>query len=405
MKKNFLEPKKVSFSFSPQLKILFQIILANNGQLRLVGGCVRDFLSKHPIADIDLACNLLPEVTTKILVENRIKVVATGIKYGTVTAIVNDQHFQITTLRKDTKTFGRDCEVEFVDDFYLDALRRDFTINAMSIDFAGNLYDYFGGEGDLKNKIVRFIGDANTRINEDYLRILRFWRFSAYYGDDIDADGRMACVKYKNQLGKISKERIKDEFFKILNCPRRKNLSTVLQAMQDNGILPSIFNHDLSIVKNLFALEEILDCKFKPLLVLAAITLDEDLSLNLSNDEKQYLLAITKPKFTIDFQAPPKDLLKLLLEFDRQLIIDVLTIKLISAQGMQIFIDDFHRISKIIMNSLIPDFPVNGHDLIAVGIKPQSIGKLLKIAQEYWWKNNFLPGKKQIVDFILHKTN
>ncbi len=394
------------FSFSSQLKTLFNHLLQDGTELRVVGGAIRDALVNKKISDTDLSCKYSPEETVTILEKNNIKTIATGIKYGTITAIVDGEQFQITTLRKDIKNFGRDCEVEFVDDFYQDAIRRDFTINAMSIDFAGNLYDYFGGRQDLENKIVKFIGDANTRIKEDYLRILRFFRFSCFYGKNIDEVGLMACIANKEQITNLSSERIRDEFFKILSCQNRDSLWLILSKMDEVGILPLILQNEVSLnrLKNLFELEAILDSKFEPLILLASLC--NESKINLSKIEKKYLQIITNLDFVVDFklaekaEKAEKDLFALLLEFDRQIIIDALVIKLVSSNNLQILIDDFLRIRKIIATAKIPDFPINGHDLIAIGIVPENIGKVLKIAQKYWLEANFLATKPQIINFI-----
>jgi len=387
------------FHFSPQLKTLFNHLIKDGTELRVVGGAVRDFLSNRKFSDIDIACKYLPEETATILKKCNVKTIATGVKYGTITAVINGEQFQITTLRKDIKNFGRDCEVEFVDDFYPDAIRRDFTINAMSIDFAGNLYDYFGGRQDLENQIVKFIGDADTRIKEDYLRILRFFRFSCFYGQNIDQDGLVACIRNKGQIFNLSSERIRDEFFKILSCQDRDNLWLIISKMQEVEILTLILQNEgnLNGLKNLFELELILKYRFEPLILLAS--LHSEAKINLSKIEKKYLQTITNPNFVIDFQSSKKDIFALLLEFERQTIIDALTIKLIN-NNLQIFIDDFLRIRKIIATAEIPDFPINGHDLIAIGIVPENIGKVLKIAQKYWLEADFLVTKPQIIAYV-----
>ena len=188
-------PSSLKNLISPNLKVLSSKILKDGDELRLIGGLVRDYLAdkKNTTAkklDYDLACKFLPEETLKILKQHKIKALPTGIKHGTITALIGNEEYQITTLRKDVENFGRHAKVEFVDDFFEDAKRRDFTINAMSIDFNGQLYDYFDGLKDLKAGNVCFIGDAETRIGEDYLRILRFFRFNAKYGKNIDRFGK-----------------------------------------------------------------------------------------------------------------------------------------------------------------------------------------------------------------------
>jgi poly(A) polymerase len=404
MKKNLLYAKKVSFFFSPQLKVLFNCLTTNGDNLRIVGGSVRDFISNNKIADIDLACKFPPEKTLSILESNNVKVVLSGIKYGTLTAIINGQSFQITTLRKDVENFGRSAKVEFVNDFYEDAKRRDFTINAMSIDFAGNLYDYFGGVTDLEGGIVRFIGDSQSRIKEDYLRILRFFRFSCKYAKSLDDEGLNACVKYKNNLENLSIERIKDEFFKILSCKNRNNLMMILKVLRKNEILSFVKGfswENLDYLQNLFEIEKILNQNFSPLIIL--IILSPKIDLRLSNAEEKYLQQLIKIQNEANFKCSKKDLLKLMLKFDKSLIKDAFIVKLALNSDFKNFVDDFLKISKILEISKIPDFPINGQDLIYLNAPPKEIGKLLNIAQEYWLENNFTPNNQQIRDFLQKK--
>ena len=188
--KNFSHPKLVN-NLPQEVKTLFEIF---GDDIRLVGGCVRDLLLKKPVNDFDFATKNTPQKTTEILERNKIRAVPTGVKFGTITAVINGQNFEITTLRKDNETDGRHCNPQFVDDYFFDAARRDFTINALYLDSTGLVTDYFDGNSDLKAKKVRFIGDAVKRIEEDYLRILRFFRFSCEYAVELDQKGLAACV-------------------------------------------------------------------------------------------------------------------------------------------------------------------------------------------------------------------
>ncbi len=186
--------------FAPEIKKIFDIF---GDDLRLVGGCVRDLLLEKKVNDFDFATRFIPSETIKILERNKIKAVPTGVKFGTITAVIDSKNFEITTLRKDNETDGRHCEPEFVDDYALDAARRDFTVNALYMDRVGKISDYFDGISDLKKQKIRFIGDANERIAEDYLRILRFFRFSARYAKRLDREGFAACVSNKSGLKKL----------------------------------------------------------------------------------------------------------------------------------------------------------------------------------------------------------
>ncbi|MFT5702868.1 MAG: poly(A) polymerase [Rickettsiales bacterium] len=402
---------QILFPFSPQTKNIFDALLKNGDEIRLVGGLVRDFLSDNNIdnADFDLACKYTPEETTRILNQNNIKTIQSGAKYGTITAIIDDQQFQITTLRKDVENFGRDCEVEFHVDFFEDAKRRDFTINAISIDFAGNVYDYFGGINDLENKIVCFIGDADSRISEDYLRILRFFRFSCSHAKKIDESGLKACIKHKNHIQDLSRERVREELFKLFKCKNRENLSSTLQKMFEAGILELIFNSidqkKLNEIKRLFKLEKLLKREFETTLFLAMLIGDKSYHLTLSKNEKKHIEKITKSKFIANFKISKKDLLKLMLKFNHKELSDIYLLALALDNDFENFVDDFLVINKMITSSIIPDFPINGNDLINLGINPRDIGRILKIAKYHWWEKNFLINKQGLISFISKKLN
>ncbi len=188
---------------------------------RVVGGAVRDSLFGLPVADVDLATPLLPDVVIRRLESAGIKAVPTGLDHGTITAVAHGQNFEITTLRRDVATDGRRAVVAFSTDWREDAARRDFTINALYADpVSGEIFDYFGGLDDLKAGIVRFIGDADTRIAEDHLRILRFFRFHARFGKGVaDSVAIAACAKAAKSLMALSRERILDELSKLLALP------------------------------------------------------------------------------------------------------------------------------------------------------------------------------------------
>jgi poly(A) polymerase len=419
---SFNSNRNPHFFLPPQIKILFSILNESGDEIRIIGGSVRNFLANKKSlssekTDFDLACRYPPEKTLSILKKNHIKTVATALKYGTVTAFLDQEQFQITTLRRDIKNFGRDCEVEFIDNFFEDARRRDFTINAISIDASGQIYDYFGGKEDLKNEVVRFIGEADERIKEDYLRILRFFRFSCKYAKNLDLKALAACIKYKNYLNGLSSERIKTEFFKIIECSNRSNLLSVLQIMNDGGILKIICGCDsqkkISALKNLFSLEKIIHIQYEALTIFSIISENNPPKIALSNKEKKYLRAINltqvvhrdKQGFNqllhdIDFRISEKNLIKLLLTLDKKELTEIYTVKLVMSDNFENLIDDFLRIRKIINSIQIPYFPVNGHDLIALKINPQDIGKALKISKLYWCENNFSPTKEQIISFV-----
>jgi poly(A) polymerase len=187
------------------------------GEARFVGGSVRDTLLGIPVSDLDVATPLSPQRVTELLKAAKIRVVPTGIEHGTVTAVLESGHVEVTTLRRDVSTDGRRATVAFTDDWREDAARRDFTINALYADYqTGEIFDYFGGLADLDARHVRFIGDPYQRIAEDHLRILRFFRFLARFGDVADPDALEACTARAKDLMALSRERIADELLKLL---------------------------------------------------------------------------------------------------------------------------------------------------------------------------------------------
>jgi poly(A) polymerase len=209
---------------------------ARSGATRFVGGCVRDALLALEQSDVDLATRLTPDEVLARLEAAHIKAVPTGIAHGTITAVVAGKPVEVTTLRRDVSTDGRRATVAFTDDWTADAARRDFTINALSADpLSGEVFDYFGGLGDLEARRVRFIGDPLQRIAEDHLRILRFFRFHARFGADApDAEGLEACAARANDLMALSRERIADELLKLLALP---DPTATVRLMIDRGIL------------------------------------------------------------------------------------------------------------------------------------------------------------------------
>lgn len=211
------------------------VLAALGGEARFVGGCVRDALLGRPPADLDLATPLVPEKVIERLAAAGLKAVPTGIAHGTVTAVARGRRFEITTLRRDVETDGRHAVVAFTDDWQADAARRDFTMNALSMAADGTLHDYFGGRADLAAGRVRFVGDPATRIAEDVLRLLRFFRFHARFGGaDYDADGLAACRAAVHLLPGLSAERVAGELLRLLEGPRA---AATLGTMRECGAL------------------------------------------------------------------------------------------------------------------------------------------------------------------------
>src|SRR3984893_4657841 len=222
----------------PTARVL-ELLNGDGEEARVVGGAVRNALLKIPLGDIDIATTALPDEVVRRAKAAGIKTVPTGIDHGTVTLVVEAQPFEVTTLREDTETFGRKAKVAFGRNWVRDAERRDFTINGLSVDADGVVHDHVGGLEDIAARRVRFIGDPAIRIAEDYLRILRFFRIHASYGQGaFDREALVACIKGRAGLTNLSAERIQAERMKLLVAP---GASPSLQAMGDAGLLLILF--------------------------------------------------------------------------------------------------------------------------------------------------------------------
>ena len=251
-------PKRIApqpWMNAPETRAVLDALAKDGGRVRFVGGCVRDALAGRAVKDIDLATPDPPETVMRRLAADGIRAVPTGIAHGTVTAVISGKHFEITTLRQDVETFGRRATVAFTDDWTADAARRDFTINALSLDADGTLHDPFGGYADLRAGHVRFVGDAETRIREDVLRLLRFFRFQAYYGRGApDSEGLAACRKLAHLLPTLSGERIAGETLRLMLAP---DPASIVALMIDEGVMAHVLPElrDVGRLRSLVVLE------------------------------------------------------------------------------------------------------------------------------------------------------
>jgi len=271
-------------------------------KVKIVGGAVRDTLLGLPVTDIDIATPLLPEEVTRRLEAADVKVIPTGIAHGTVTAIASGDHHEITTLRRDVETDGRRAMIAFADDWREDAARRDFTINALYADpDSGEVADWFGGIADLQSGCVRFIGDAATRIAEDHLRILRFYRFAARFGQgDLEAASHAAVIAARQSLKSLSRERVADELLKILSIADPR---PIVGQMAADGmfevILPELAPDFAAILDRLLANEAAAGVEAAPLRRLSALLPGEPATaeqvasrLRLSTRQRKHLAAL-----------------------------------------------------------------------------------------------------------------
>ena len=398
--------KKIDFPYTKELLLLNNIFNGTHGDnLRIVGGAIRNFLLNKEISDFDLSTTFLPEQTIEILEQNKIKYFSTGIGFGTVVAVINNKIFEITTTREDIKTDGRHAEVKFTQNFEIDAKRRDFTFNALYLDFHNNLFDYFNGIEDLIKGIVRFIGNAKNRIQEDYLRILRFFRFYCYYGIVLDNQGLKYSIKYKDKLATLSGERIKAEMFKILlsNYPIK-----TLHIMNQNGILQiitSIDDFDFNKIELLYSIKKYIKNNVSAELVLSLLlkNIDElDILRNkwkLSKKENNKIFNLLLHKGDKIYNK--KQIQELLFyNNDKNHVIDLVIINAIlnNINNPQ---DYINNLINFIQSIKIPSFPINGNDLEKLDIKnKKDYGKIISILKQEFIESDFKLTKEELLNKV-----
>ncbi|MBS0272154.1 MAG: CCA tRNA nucleotidyltransferase [Proteobacteria bacterium] len=381
----------------PALQQLFDIFEREGATLRLVGGSVRDGLLGLPVSDIDLAVDRDPHWVMNLLHKAHIKAIPTGIDHGTITAVLEKRPYQITTLRVDVKTFGRKAHVAFTEDWLQDAMRRDFTMNAIYADKHGHLFDPVKGLEDLESHYVRFIGNAAQRIKEDYLRILRFFRFSARFGHEpYDAEGMNACREYASHLPHLARERVTEEFLKILELPLPLY---ALEAMKETDVLSYILHPGTwDDLKALVPLEKEVGFSPSALLRLAAfhpILVEIKAHLRLSKKQetilaflgkKHELITETSFKHQAYLWGKEKIFDLILLQTARRIVNTELNFN----EGVS-FIKHLHFQFE---SWLTPVFPLTGDDLLSCGIRQgENIGIFLKTVENWWISQDFEPDR------------
>jgi len=405
-----LNLKNSKWLVAPSLLQVFDAIEVKGGKVRVVGGAIRNALMGEGVGDIDLCTTLLPEETTQALEAANIKAIPTGLEFGTITAVVDKTAYEITTLREDVETDGRHAVVKFGKDWTKDALRRDLTINALYCDRDGKLFDPLDNMDDLKNREVRFIGEASERIKEDYLRILRFFRFFAWYGSGRpDASGLKACAKLKGGLDDISAERVWIELKKTLEA---KDPSRALLWMRTTGVLnivlPESEKWGIDLIPSLLTVEEL--CKFEidPMLRLMAVMPPRDdvvdafsTRLKLSGVETKRLMLWTKtPK--VEQGTNQKTLEKFFYENDMQAVLDVLQLDIATLEGRGEASADALKIAVGFLQQAQkwqrPTLPIKGKDLLALGQEAgPSIGKAIRALEAKWVESGFKLSKEELL--------
>jgi len=405
------------FLHNGSVRRVFDVLERDGGQARIVGGAVRNHLLGQDTSDIDFATTLHPQSVITQAEAAGLKTVATGLEHGTVTIIVDKTPFEVTTLRADVETDGRRAVVAFCEDFETDSLRRDFTINALYCDRDGQVSDFHGGLSDLETPVtIRFIGDPEARIREDYLRILRFFRFFAWYGQGRpDAGGLKACARLKDGMRSLSAERIWQEMRKLLAAPDpARSLLWMRQAGVLTAILPESENWGIDEIHGLIDTENALGRERDPALRLMSMippskervtALSERWKLpNVVRDRLAEWADTAEIAPTLDdgtFEA-------MLYRGNRQAIIDRLVLDIAKRRARNpVDVNAMAELARLIAcleraeDWMQPQFPVSGKDLLAQGYgEGEELGAALARAQEKWIASRFTMDRDAILAWL-----
>lgn len=390
--------KPIAFNALPQpwmqqgpARLVFDAITARGDEARFIGGCIRDALLGRPINDVDIATPLPPDQVTILLEAAGLKAIPTGIDHGTVTAIAAHEPVEVTTLRHDVETFGRQARVAFTDDWRADAARRDLTINALSCGLDGIVHDYFNGLEDLAAGRVRFVGDPKARMREDFLRILRFFRFHANYAlGEPDPAAMAAARSCCSQLMHLSGERLRQETLKLLTARRGPE---TWRQMLEAGIVDAYLPEAQSVQRLQLLADREVAISLRPSAIrrLAALLADKTQALavgtklRLSRREQERLAGICSgPGQLMELDAPA--VRRLIHRHGNELALDLLLIH----ASAKVEIEDLVAAVELASAWPAPRLPIDGHDLMALGIQPgASLGRWLALAEAWWIAGDF----------------
>lgn len=405
---------KADWLRAERLQALFSALNREGGEARVVGGAVRNTLLGTTVSDVDLATTHLPQETVRLAKEAGFKPVPTGIEHGTVTVVVKGQPFEVTTLRKDVETDGRRAKVAFGTDWQTDAERRDFTINALYAKADGTVVDYVGGLGDIETRTLRFIGDAEARIREDYLRILRFFRFFAWYGSGRpEADGLRASARLKDGLQQLSAERVWAELKKLLCAP---DPSRALLWMRQAGVLtlvlPESEKWGIDAIHGLVRAESDLGWEVDFLLRLESIVPPDAVRmeamgkrLKMSNAERARMEAWARAD-AIKPELSEHALKTLIYRGSKQAVADRIRLAYAAARNEAAASDEamiragaYARLLEFAQAHEAPVFPVTGGDLLQLGVKKgPGLGKMLRSLETIWIDSGFNLDRATLLD-------
>lgn len=380
------------------LQAVFSAVERDGDRARVVGGAVRNTLLGHPVPDVDIATTASPQDVMRRAEQAGLKAVGTGLDHGTVTVVSDGFPYEVTTLREDVETFGRQARVVFGTDWTRDAERRDFTMNALYADREGRLHDPLGGLEDCLAGRVRFIGDPDTRLREDYLRILRFFRIHAAYGrGEMDEEALGACLRQREGLRHLSAERIGHEMRRLLQAPLA---AQSLRMMNDCGLW-EIATGGLARIDDyeaLRSLEEFAPEVRDPELGLVVLSgfVHEDLEricdrLRLSNAERKRMRTAWAAMKTFRLPGNATSVAGLLYDFGRQGALDgVLAVWAARIAQNASNAHDMRETISLLRTQPVPEFPLKGADLLALGHAPgKALGQMLERLEDAWRKSGF----------------
>jgi poly(A) polymerase len=383
---------------SDEAQAIFAAIASGGFEARAVGGAVRNALLNEAVKDVDFATTATPEDVMRLTEQAGLRPVPTGLEHGTITVVVNHTPFEVTTLRRDIETFGRHARVTYTTDWAEDAQRRDFTINALYCDSTGLIHDPLGGLPDIRNRQVRFIGNAADRIREDYLRILRFFRFTAQYANGVpNAESLSACRALKGGLKQLSGERIRAELLRLLIA---KAAAKIVVLMDEADILSELFGaecHSGSLARTI-EIETALQRPADSLLRLGALTLTgpgaalqlkERLKLSSQEYDRLAGMALNDPAF--DPGRPENEARAFIYRHGAERFEDGMIFTWARSDAP---ISDKDRRDRLALASTFkpPELPVRGSDVLALGVPPgPDVGRIISGFEEWWIANDF-PG-------------
>ncbi|MGY9002832.1 MAG: CCA tRNA nucleotidyltransferase [Rhodospirillales bacterium] len=396
---------------APEIQSIIAALTAKGAEVRFVGGCVRDAIRKLDTTDIDIATPDRPEVVIGLLEDRGIKAIPTGLSHGTVTVVSGVWNIEITTLRVDLQTDGRHAKVAFTDDWIADAARRDFTINTLSSTIDGDVYDPFSGMDDLAKGRVKFVGNAQDRIEEDILRLLRFFRMHATYSKTgPNKSARAACKKLASRLPELSGERIRTEFFRTLLAPDPadtivlmrgdKILESILPEVTEVGRLRTLTFLETRAIKVPTVAPDDLR-RFAALIKVGALGATQLAKrLKLSNKQAQRLKALTinTPLTSPDLspEARRKQLYQLGSDLVRDLVLLAWADELLTEpRRSSARTDQWVMLLKEVDDWKPISFPLRGKDVLEMGIEPsQKVGEILQAVESWWEAENFMPDQE-----------